>query len=87
MMRIGPVFAGIAAVFVYTTLANMIERPDGVNIGACFIAGIIVVSFLSRIVRAFELRVTAVHLDETAARFLRDAGPGLGHAAHPGRPR
>ena len=74
--RTTAVFAVIAAVFVYTTIANMIERPDGVKIGACFIAGIIVVSFLSRIVRAFELRVTAVHLDETAAQFIRDAGPG-----------
>jgi hypothetical protein len=74
--RTTAVFAVIAGVFVYTTIANMIERPDGVKIGACFIAGIIVVSFLSRIVRAFELRVTAVHLDETAAQFIRDAGPG-----------
>ncbi|MDT7649032.1 MAG: hypothetical protein QOI36_438 [Pseudonocardiales bacterium] len=74
--RTTAVFAVIAAVFVYTTIANMIERPDGVKIGACFIAGIIVVSFLSRIVRAFELRVTAVHLDQTAAQFIRDAGPG-----------
>jgi hypothetical protein len=74
--RTTAVFAVIAAIFVYTTIANMIERPDGVKIGACFIAGIIVVSFLSRIVRAFELRVTAVHLDQTAAQFIRDAGPG-----------
>ncbi|GAA2758629.1 hypothetical protein [Actinopolymorpha rutila] len=62
----------IAAVFVYTTLANVVERPDGVKIGACFIAAIIVVSFLSRFARAFELRVTDVVLDETAQRFVRD---------------
>jgi hypothetical protein len=74
--RTTAVFAVIAAVFVYTTLTNIIERPDSVKIGACFIAGITVVSFLSRVVRAFELRVTAVHLDETATRFIRDAGPG-----------
>jgi hypothetical protein len=69
-------YAAIAAVFVYTTITNILERPEGVRIGACFIAGIIVVSFCSRIVRAFELRVTAVHLDETAARFIREAGAG-----------
>ncbi|MER6842075.1 amino acid transporter [Streptomyces platensis] len=65
-------FAVISLVFLYTTVANVIERPDGVKIGACFIAGIILVSFLSRLARAFELRVTSVALDETAERFIRD---------------
>ncbi|MFI0543439.1 amino acid transporter [Streptomyces sp. WSLK1-3] len=65
-------FAIISAVFLYVTVANVIERPDGVKIGACFIAGIILVSFLSRLARAFELRVTSVTLDEMTERFIRD---------------
>ncbi|MEU8924875.1 amino acid transporter [Kitasatospora sp. NPDC048545] len=65
-------FAVIAAVFLYTTGVNIAERPDGVKIGACFIGGIILVSFLSRLRRAFELRVTDVVLDEAADRFVRD---------------
>ncbi|MFB7669345.1 amino acid transporter [Kitasatospora sp. NPDC056138] len=65
-------FAAIAVVFLYTTAVNVAERPDGVKIGACFIAGIILVSLLSRLARAFELRVTAVDFDETAERFVRD---------------
>ncbi|MFJ7903596.1 amino acid transporter [Streptomyces sp. NPDC096198] len=65
-------FATIATVFLYTTVANVIERPDGVKIGACFIAGIILVSLLSRLARAFELRVTSVTLDDLAERFVRD---------------
>uniref|UniRef100_UPI000A3842B7 APC family permease n=1 Tax=Streptomyces africanus TaxID=231024 RepID=UPI000A3842B7 len=65
-------FAVISAVFLYTTVANVIERPDGVKIGACFIAGIILVSLLSRLARSFELRVTGVTLDDMAARFIRD---------------
>ncbi|MFC3574023.1 amino acid transporter [Streptomyces yaanensis] len=65
-------FAVISAVFVYTTVVNVIERPDGVKIGACFIAGIILVSLLSRLARAFELRVTHVELDDMAERFVRD---------------
>ncbi|MFJ8538076.1 amino acid transporter [Streptomyces sp. NPDC093591] len=65
-------FAVISAVFLYTTVMNVIERPDGVKIGACFIAGIIVVSLLSRLARAFELRVTDVALDDMAERFIRD---------------
>ncbi|MGK4579260.1 amino acid transporter [Kitasatospora sp. HPMI-4] len=65
-------FAVISLVFVYTTAINVAERPDGVKIGACFIAGIILVSLLSRLARAFELRVTHVDFDDTAERFVRD---------------
>ncbi|MER5397703.1 amino acid transporter [Streptomyces sp. NPDC002599] len=65
-------FAVISAVFLYTTVVNVIERPDGVKIGACFIAGIMLVSFLSRLARAFELRVTSMTMDDMAERFVRD---------------
>ncbi|OKI13414.1 amino acid transporter [Streptomyces sp. CB03911] len=65
-------FAVIAAVFVYTTGDNIAERPDGVKIGACFIAAIVLVSLASRLARAFELRVTDVVLDQVAERFVRD---------------
>jgi hypothetical protein len=65
-------FAAITAVFVYTTADNVLERPDGVRIGACFILAILVVSFASRIRRAFELRATEVDLDATAQVFVRD---------------
>jgi hypothetical protein len=65
-------FGVVAAVFGYTTVANVIERPDGLKIGALFIAGIIAVSFASRLSRSFELRVTEVTFDETAELFLRD---------------
>ncbi|WP_329176643.1 APC family permease [Streptomyces sp. NBC_01477] len=65
-------FGVIAVVFLYTTVVNVLERPDGVKIGACFIAGIMLVSFLSRLARAFELRVTSVQLDPMAERFVRD---------------
>ncbi|MFC8520889.1 amino acid transporter [Streptomyces sp. NPDC057257] len=65
-------FAAVSAVLLYVTGANVVERPDGVKIGACFIAGIILVSLLSRLARAFELRVTSVTLDPMAERFIRD---------------
>ncbi|MFC9731649.1 amino acid transporter [Streptomyces roseolus] len=65
-------FGAISVVFLYTTVVNVIERPDGVKIGACFIAGIILISLLSRLGRAFELRVTHVELDDLAERFIRD---------------
>jgi hypothetical protein len=65
-------FTVITAVFLYTTVDNIIERPDGVKIGACFIAAILTVSLASRLRRVFELRVTDVQLDETASLFIRD---------------
>ncbi|MCW2812508.1 MAG: amino acid transporter [Friedmanniella sp.] len=65
-------FGLVALVFLYTTAANVVERPDGVKIAAVFIAAILGVSVVSRLSRAFELRVTAVSLDETASRFIRD---------------
>jgi hypothetical protein len=69
-------FGVVAAVFVYTTVTNIVERPEGVKIASCFIAGILVVSFTSRILRSFELRVDSVEFDLVAARFLDEtAGP------------
>jgi hypothetical protein len=70
--RLTAAFGVIAAVFLYTTGANVAERPDGVKIGACFIAGILLVSLVSRLRRAFDLRVTEVQLDPMAALFIRD---------------
>src|SRR5690242_5085252 len=70
--RLSWAFAVITLVFVYTTVDNVIERPDGVKIGACFIVSILAISLASRLKRSFELRVTDVRLDPTAELFLRD---------------
>jgi hypothetical protein len=65
-------FAVVALVFVYTTLDNMVERPDGLKIGACFVLAIVLVSIASRIKRVFELRATEIDFDATSQVFLRD---------------
>jgi len=65
-------FATITAVFAYTTVSNVVERPDGIKIAGCFIAAIITISFVSRLGRAFELRATTTRLDETSQVFVRD---------------
>jgi hypothetical protein len=65
-------FGVIAAVFVYTTCANIVERPDGVKIASFFIVTIIVTSLISRATRSTELRVTGVEMDELAERFIRE---------------
>jgi hypothetical protein len=76
--RRGPTvaFAVIALVFLYTTIVNVVERPDGVRIASFFIAAIVVTSLVSRISRATELRVTGVQLDETAERLVDQAAAG-----------
>jgi hypothetical protein len=63
-------FTLIAAVFGYTTAVNMIERPEGVKIAACFVVGILVFSFASRVVRSFELRVNNVEFDPVAWELI-----------------
>lgn len=50
----------ISALFVYTVIANVVERPDGVIISTIFIVVILVFSALSRYQRAKELRVSEV---------------------------
>ncbi|MFF3205319.1 amino acid transporter [Streptomyces sp. NPDC002962] len=66
-------FGAITAVFAYTLVANVIERPDGIRIAAIFIFAILVTSFASRVRRAFELRAAEVTFDEPAARFVDGA--------------
>jgi len=66
-------FYGIAAVFLYTTIANIIERPDGIKIASFFIFSIIAASFISRVLRSTEVRIDKIELDETAQRFVDDA--------------
>jgi hypothetical protein len=69
-------FAAITLVFVYTTVLNIYERPEGIKIASWFIATIIVTSMISRVLRSTELRVHDVRPDALAASFLRDAGGG-----------
>jgi hypothetical protein len=67
-------FLTIALIFGYTTIVNIIERPEGIKIASFFIGSIIIASFISRALRSTELRVAQVALDETAERFIREVG-------------
>jgi hypothetical protein len=69
-------FVPIAIVFIYTTTANIIERPEGITIATWFIVAIIVSSLVSRVMRSTELRIRGVSYDDTALRFVRDAARG-----------
>ena len=63
-------FGVIALIFVYTTIVNIIERPDGVRIAAIFIVAILTISILSRVRRSFQLRATSISLDAIARKWV-----------------
>jgi hypothetical protein len=69
-------FALVTLVFVYTLIANIIERPDGIKVASFFIAAIIIVSLASRIRRSLELRQERIEIDQTARRFIEEASEG-----------
>ena len=71
--RRAPYFVAVTMVFIYTTIANIIERPDGVKIASWFIVTIIVTSLISRVLRSTELRIHGVEPDALAQQFLREA--------------
>ncbi|UWZ83428.1 APC family permease [Occallatibacter riparius] len=64
----------VALIFVYTTLMNIRERPEGLKISLMFIGAILLVGFASRALRSTELRITGVELDATAEEIIRSAG-------------
>ena len=66
-------YGAIAAIFLYTTFVNMVERPEGLKIASIFIACIILTSLVSRVMRSTELRVRGVEPDATAAHFIATA--------------
>ena len=63
----------VTAVFVYTTILNIFERPEGIQIAGWFIVIIVASSLVSRVLRSTELRIEGVHLDDTAIAFVREA--------------
>ncbi|WP_245401500.1 amino acid transporter [Nocardia albiluteola] len=63
-------FGIVSAVFVYTTILNIVEKPEGVQLASLFILAIIVVSFISRARRAFELRAIEVDFDDKAGWLI-----------------
>ncbi len=65
-------FTAITLVLLYATAVNMLERPEGVQIGVAFIVGIIFLSIASRLLRAFELRTPEVVLDDKAQLYIQD---------------
>jgi hypothetical protein len=63
-------FTVLTLVLLYALVANEIEKPEGIVISLAFIAGIVMISLVSRISRTTELRADRIEFDEPARRFL-----------------
>ncbi|PPK66463.1 amino acid transporter [Actinokineospora auranticolor] len=72
-------FTVLTLVLLYALVANVIEKPDGIAISAVFVAGIIVISLISRVTRTTELRAERIEFDDAARGFITDS------LAHDGR--
>ncbi len=66
-------FVLVTAIFLYTTAAIIVEKPDGMKIAGCFIAAVVVTSFISRTLRSTELRFTGFQFKDEQSKFLWDS--------------
>ena len=69
-------FMLISLVFIYTTVVNIVEQPEGLKIAMIFIVVIVASSLFSRVWRSTELRVERIELDDQAREFVRKAATG-----------
>jgi hypothetical protein len=65
-------FMFVSGVFIYTTILNIFERPEGIKIAGFFIALTVATSLISRAMRSTELRISKVVLDEEAELMLEN---------------
>lgn len=63
-------FGLVALIFVYAFVDNVVEKPDGIVISLAFVAGIVAISLVSRLLRATELRADNVEFDAEALRLI-----------------
>src|SRR5919202_856590 len=69
-------FGVVTLVFIYTLVANVMERPEAIKIASCFVGAIIVTSLVSRLWRTSELRAESIELDKKPQSFVDAASGG-----------
>jgi hypothetical protein len=62
----------VSLIFIYTTLVNIYERPEGLKISCIFIFTMVSLSLVSRAFRSTELRIT-VELDAQAQALITES--------------
>jgi hypothetical protein len=63
-------FWALTAIFAYTLIRNVMERTDGIIIASFFIFAIITTSFVSRFLRAKELRISGLKFVDTTSQEI-----------------
>jgi len=63
---------GVALIFAFTLVENVLERPDGMIIACIFVAVIVILSAVSRSLRSVELRVSGFKFDSPESAKLWD---------------
>jgi hypothetical protein len=63
----------VSLIFIYTTLVNIWERPEGLKISCMFIFTMIFMSLVSRAFRSTELRITGIEMDQQAQAMLAES--------------
>lgn len=63
----------IGVLFLYTTVAVIVERPGGIQIASFFILAVLVSSIWSRTMRSTELRFTGFRYKNDESHFLWDS--------------
>ena len=66
------VYLLMSAVFIYTTILNIGERPEGIKIASFFIITMVATSLVSRALRSTELRITHVQLTPEAEAVIAE---------------
>jgi hypothetical protein len=62
----------VSLIFIYTTLVNIYERPQGLKISCIFVFSMVFLSLVSRASRSTELRIT-VELDAQAQALIAES--------------
>jgi hypothetical protein len=66
----------VSLIFIYTTLVNIYERPEGLKISCIFIFTMVFLSLVSRAFRSTELRIT-VQLDPRAETLVAESANNI----------
>jgi hypothetical protein len=66
-------YLATSAVFLYTTVCIIIEKPDGIKIAGAFIFAVLVFSIISRTRRSTELRFEKFEFVDDMSRFMWDS--------------
>jgi hypothetical protein len=69
-------FSIVSIIFIYATVVNILQRPEGLAIAGVFVFIVIAISLSSRVWRMLELRVDNIEMDNVALELIAEAFGG-----------